>query len=398
MVYFVSKIDAKKIAGKTALLRLDFNTEDDWRMRAVLPTIKFLLKKGCKVIIMSHRGRPQPRSLIQLNKRMSMADQKLSLKKDAVHLSRLLGRKVTFIDHFDFARIQTGVAVSSRGSLFLLENLRFLPGEEKNDPKLARRLASLGDFYVNDAFAVSHRANASIVAITKFLPSYAGFELEAEIAHLSRIIVRPKRPFVMVVGGAKVADKLGILRYFRNRADKFLLGGGPANTMLSVRGMDVKNSLRDIDGNSAAITAIAKYRNLVLPVDYVWHKDMIVDVGSRSCAADEKMILAAKTIVWSGPFGLIDVRPYDRGSRRIANAIAKNRKALSVAGGGETVMFLKRIHLEKKFTFISTGGGAMLDFLAGKKLPGIEALKNPFSKTYRHPESREGSRIMIDNT
>ena len=231
-------------------------------------------------------------------------------------------------------------------------------------------LASLGDFYVNDAFAVSHRANASIVAITKFLPSYAGFELEAELTHLSRIMVRPKRPLVVVVGGAKVADKLGVLRYFRKKADWFILGGGPANTHAFCPRHGRKKSLRDTDG-TAAIKAIAKYSNLILPVDYVWHKDMIVDVGPKSCAVFQKKIAGARTIVWSGPFGLIDVRPYDRGSLAIARAIAKNRKALSVAGGGETVMFLRRVRLEKRFTFISTGGGAMLDFLP-EKLPELK--------------------------
>lgn len=362
MIRYLSKTSLRLIKG-TALLRLDFNTEDDWRMKAVLPTIKFLLKNGCKIVIVSHRGRPT-----------STADMKFSLKKDAAHLARLLRREVTFINHFDFAHIHAAVAESSHGSVLLLENLRFLSGEEKNDPKLARRLASLGDFYVNDAFAVSHRANASIVAITRFLPSYAGLELEAEITHLSRIMIRPKRPLIVIVGGAKVADKLGVLRYFRDKADRFLLGGGPANTMLAARGMDIKKSLRDRDGKTVAIKAIANYPNLVLPVDYVWHRDMIVDIGQRSCAASEKTIAGARTIVWSGPFGLIDVHPYERGSLKIATAIAKNRKALSVAGGGETVMFLRRVHLEKRFTFISTGGGAMLDFLAGKKLPGIAAL------------------------
>ena len=378
----------------TALLRLDFNTEDDWRMRAVLPTIKFLLKNGCKIVILSHRGRPHSAAAASRGKpfRLEAELRKLSLKKDAAALARLLGRKVAFIRHFDFARIKRVIAKSPRGSVFLLENLRFLKGEEKNDPKLARSLASLGDFYVNDAFAVDHRVNASLVAITKFLPSYAGLELEAEIAHLSRIIARPKRPLVMIVGGAKVSDKLGVLRYFRNKADWFLLGGGPANTMLAARGMDVKISLRDKDGDVAAISAIAKYPNLELPVDYRWRAEAIVDVGPKSCAAFKKKIAAAKTIVWSGPFGLIDVRPYDKGSRSVAKAIAENHRALSVAGGGETVMFLKRICLDKKFTFISTGGGAMLDFLAGQKLPGIEALKK-----HRHPEPREGSRAMMKN-
>jgi phosphoglycerate kinase len=194
-------------------------------------------------------------------------------------------------------------------------------------------------------------------------------------------MVRPKRPLVVIVGGAKVADKLGVLQYFRKKADWFLLGGGPANTLLAMRGMNVKKSLKDEDGNVAAIRDIARYPNLALPVDYVWRGNAIVDLGPKSCAMFVKKIAKARTIVWSGPLGLTDMRAYEKGSLAIARAIAKNRNALSVAGGGETVMFLKRVRLDGKFTFISTGGGAMLDFLAGEKLPGIVALgKNKFVK------------------
>jgi len=368
MIRYLSKTNLRLIRG-TSLLRLDFNTEDDWRMMAVLPTIKFLLKNGCKVVILSHRGRPT-----------GVTDKKFSLKKDAVHLARLLKKKVIFIDHFDFRRIQKTIAKSSSGSIFLLENLRFLSGEEKNDSKLAKHLASLGNFYVNDAFAVSHRADASVAAITNLMPSYAGFEFEAELVHLSKVMARPKRPLVIIVGGAKVADKLGVLDYFRNKADRFLLGGGPANTILAIRGFDVRKSLKDDRDNIAAVKKIAKYRNIVLPVDYVWKEGAIVDIGPKTGILFAKSIKEAKTIVWSGPLGLIDERPYERGSVQVARSVAKNRGALSVAGGGETVMFLRKIRLDKKFTFISTGGGAMLDFLAGEKLPGIVALeKNKFS-------------------
>jgi phosphoglycerate kinase len=379
MIRFLSKIEIRKIRKKTVLLRLDFNTEDDWRMKAVLPTVKFLLKNGCKIVILSHRGRPHSAPLSGASRgkpfRLDISSKKFSLKKDAVDLGRLLKKKVIFIGHFDFMNIRKTVALSPARSIFLLENLRFMAGEEKNDLKFARDLASLGDVYVNDAFAVSHRANASVAAITKYLPSCVGFELEAEIKHLSRVMQSPKKPLIMIIGGAKVSDKLGVLHYFRNRADWFILGGGPANTMLSVRGVNVEKSLRDNDDDVAEIRKITHYPNLVLPVDYAWYKNAIVDVGPKSRAAFCKKIATAKTIVWSGPLGLIDVPPYDKGSRAVAQAIARNRAALSVAGGGETVMFLKKIRLDKKFTFISTGGGAMLDFLAGKKLPGIEALK-----------------------
>lgn len=368
MIEYLSRAKANALAG-TALLRLDFNTKDDWRMRAVLPTLRLLLKTSAKIVIVSHRGRPK--SGVR-----SQESRKLSLKKDSVRLSLLLKRKVIFIQHFNFPKIRVAVQNAPKSSIFLLENLRFLPGEEKNDPKLAKTLASLADFYVNDAFAVSHRANASVAAITKFLPSYAGLELENEITFLSRIMSAPRHPLVIILGGAKASDKLGVISYFKNKADAFLLGGGPANTILAMRGMDVKKSLKDEDPkDTAAVKKIARYPSVILPEDFAWHNDMILDLGPKTLRAFGKKIADAKTILWSGPMGMIDRKPYDRGSAALAREIAKNKTAFSVAGGGETVMFLKKIRMDKRFSFISTGGGAMMDFLAGEKLPGIEALK-----------------------
>lgn len=370
MIRYLSKTSPKALAG-TALLRLDFNTEDDWRMRAVLPTIKLLLKTGGRIVIISHRGRPIG------------FDKKLSLRRDAAKLSTLLGgKKVTFISHFRFAQIKKQVVAAPRGSVFLLDNMRFLPGEEKNDAPLAKALASLADFYVNDAFAVSHRANASVVAITKFLPSYAGIEMENEITSLGKAMVKPKRPVVLVLGGAKISDKLGVISHFKKKADWFLLGGGCANTILWLKGMDVKNSIKDSDPKEfVALKKIATYQNMIVPTDFVWGDSgsggdrAILDVGSKTLRTFNKKIAAARTIIWSGPFGFIEKKQYANGSLAIARAIAKNHKAFSISGGGETVMFLKQYKLDKKFSFISTGGGAMLDFLAGKKLPGIEAMK-----------------------
>lgn len=373
MIKYLSKTSPKALAG-TALLRLDFNTTDDWRMHAVLPTIKLLLKTSGRIVIVSHRGRPEG------------FDKKLSLRGDAAKLSKLLGgRKVAFISHFRFAEIKKQAATAPRGSMFLLDNLRFLPGEEKNDVKLAKALASLADFYVNDAFAVSHRVNASVVAITKFLPSYAGIEMENEITSLGKAIIKPKRPVVLVLGGAKASDKLGVIAHFKNKADWFLLGGGCANTMLWLKGIDVKKSIKDSDlKERAALKKIAAYKSVVLPMDFVWGDDggggkknnAILDVGPKTVTAFGKKIAIARTIIWSGPLGLIEKKQYAKASITVARAIAKNHKAFSVSGGGETVMFLKQYKLDKKFSFISTGGGAMVDFLAGKKLPGIEALKH----------------------
>ncbi len=362
-VKYLSKTSLGLLKG-TALLRLDFNTEDDWRMRAVLPTIKFLLKHSARIVIVSHRGRPKG------------FEKKFSLRRDAAILSRLLEKKVSFIGHFRFGEIRRMVAAAPRGSVFLLENLRFVKGEEANDPRFARQLASLADFYVNDAFAVSHRANASIAAITRFLPSYAGLELENEITSLSRVMQRPKRPLLLILGGAKAADKLGVIAYFRKKTDWFLLGGGPANTILFLKGIDVQDSIRDREPKDlAALKSVANYKNIVLPDDFVWHDGKVWDIGPKAVQIFGKKINEARTVLWSGPLGLIEQKKYARGSVAVARAVARNRRAFSVAGGGETVMFLKKYKLDKKFSFISTGGGAMIDFLAGKKLPGIAALQ-----------------------
>lgn len=362
-IKYLSKTNPKHIAG-TALLRLDFNTEDDWRMRAVLPTLKLLLRVSSKIVIVSHHGRPNG------------VDKKLSLKRNAAMLAKLLKRKVVFIPHFRFAEIKDIVRSSPRGSIFLLENLRFLKGEEGNSPVLAKQLASLADFYVNDAFAVSHRANASVVAVTKLLPSYAGLELQNEIESLSKAMIRPRRPLVLILGGAKAADKLGVITYFKKKADWFLLGGGPANTILSLKGVDVKKSVKDSDPRDIKKMAeLSRYKSVVIPQDFVWHNGSILDLGPKTIKIFSTKIAQAGTILWSGPMGMIEKKAFTRGSVALVRAIAKNHRAFSIAGGGETVMFLKQYKLDTKFSFISTGGGAMIDFLAGKKLPGIVALQ-----------------------
>ena len=362
-IHYLREANKGRLKG-TALLRLDFNTEDDWRMRAVIPTVKFLLKYSDKIVVVSHKGRPNG------------VDKKFSLRKNAATLARLAGRRVVFIDYFRFGEIAQRVARAPRGTIFLLENLRFLKGEEANDSGFAKQLASLADFYVNDAFAVSHRANASVVAITKFLPSYAGFELEQEIKSLGKAVAHPKRPLVLILGGAKAADKLGVIEYFKKKANWFLLGGGPANTMLSLEGFDVKRSVRDTDSKDlAALRRIAGWNNILLPVDFVWSKDLILDLGPKSTRFFGKKLASARTVIWSGPLGQIEKTKFAKGSVAVARAIIANKKVFSVTGGGETVMFLKKYKLDKKFSFVSTGGGAMVDFLAGKKLPGIEALR-----------------------
>lgn len=360
---FLSKIPKKKLRG-VVLLRLDFNTEDDWRMKAALPTIKFLLMHGSKIVIVSHKGRPKG------------IDRKLSLENGGEELEKLLKRKVYFFPNFNFAGIKQTINSAPKKSILLLENLRFLNGEESDSKDLARELASLADYYVNDAFAVSHRANASVRAITRFLPSYGGLLLEKEVANLSRAIKNPKKPLVVVLGGGKASDKLGLLKNFKNKASKILLGGAPANTLLMFKGVDIKKSVADRDAHDLKkIKPLLRYNNLVLPKDFIFNNNRILDIGKRTAEVFAREIEKARTIIWNGPLGLFEKKPYGVGTLAVARAIAKNRKAFSLAGGGETVMFLKKHSLDKKFSFISTGGGAMLEFLAGKKLPGIKALE-----------------------
>ena len=373
MIRFLRTTNKRLLQG-TVLLRLDFNTQDDWRMKAVIPTIKLLLSTSAKIIIVSHRGRPENVKIANGNP--SGYEKSLSLKKDAANLSRFLRRKVIFVPHFRFMEVQKTVAAAPRGSVFLLENFRFLNGEEDNSLSLARSLATVADFYVNDAFAVDHRANASLVAITKFLPHYAGLELEKEMIVLGNVMRAPKHPLVFIIGGVKAAEKLAVIQYFKNKTDWFLLGGGSANTILALKGIDVENSVRDRDPkNLKALAALTAYKNIVLPNDFVWNDGMIWDIGPKAVKIFSEKIKAARSIFWSGPMGFIEKKNFSRGSIAIARAITKNRAAFSIAGGGETVMFLKKYGFDKKFSFISTGGGAMLDFLAGEKLPGIEALK-----------------------
>ncbi len=362
---YLSKAKPKDLSG-TALLRLDFNTEDEWRMEASLPTVRLLMKHAAKIVIVSHRGRPEG------------YDKKFSLEHDAKRLSRYLHKPVQFIASTHFADISMAVARAPRRSILLLENLRFWPGEAANDDGFAHSLAGLANYYVNDAFPVSHRAAASVVGVAAHLPSYAGLGLENELMHLSQLSEHPKKPFVIVLGGGKAHDKLGVIQYFRRKADFFLLGGAAANTVLKLRGVNVKKSKIDTDAHDAAFLRSAAHdKHVLTPTDWKIKRAMILDIGPKTAKLFAEKLKTAKTILWSGPMGLIEKAPFRKGNLAIAKAIAANRQAFSVTGGGETVMFLKKYKLDKKFSFISTGGGAMLDFLAGEELPGIAVLQKP---------------------
>lgn len=361
MIKYLSKTSSKKLTG-VAIVRLDFNTEDDWRMKAAIPTLELLLKHAKALVILSHKGRP-----LGFQKQYSLVN-------DAKKLSVLLGKNVDFVDNFNFDEIRHRIANAIPKSVLVLENLRFVSMEKGNEDSFAMNLASLGDYFVNEAFAVSHRAEASVVGITKYLPSYAGLGLEKEVSNLSRVMMKPKSPLVMIFGGAKSADKLAVIKYFRKKAKCFLIGGALANTLLYLKGTDIGTSLFEPEVNKM-IKNLSQDEAIVLPVDFRKQGSKILDVGPKSSTLFAKKIREAKTIVWNGPLGLIEREAFRAGTISIMRAIVANKKAFSVVGGGETVMILKEEGFYDKISFVSTGGGAMLDFLAGKKLPGIEALK-----------------------
>jgi len=361
MIRYLSKTKKELLRG-TAILRLDFNTEDDWRMRASLPTISYLLKRGAKVMIVSHRGRP------------TKFEKGLSLRRDALRLSSLLKKKVLFIKNFNFPEIRKKISNAAHGSVFVLENLRFLKDEEKNDMSLAKKLASVGDYYVNDAFAVSHRKNSSVAAITKYLTAYAGMQLESELSHLSKVMKSPKKPLVIVLGGAKISDKLGVIKNFKSKAKYFLLGGALANTLFYLGGLDVGNSAVEKKAPKN-VRALVNYKKIVLPVDVRIKNKKWLDIGPKTEKLFGGKIKGARTVIWNGPMGLFEEKRFEKGTHAVGLAIASNKKAFTVVGGGETITALRKFKLDKKMNFVSTGGGAMLDFLSGKKLPGIESLK-----------------------
>jgi len=352
---YLSAIKNKKLSGKICLLRLDFNTEDNWRMEAVLPTIKFLMKKFRSVVILSHRGRPnhEVKKSLPAGRQEKSKVKSFSLKPQSEQLSRLLGKKVIFIKDFDFDEIKKRVFSAKKESVFLLENLRFLKGEEKNSVALAKQLASLGDIYVNDAFAVCHRANASVSAITGFIKSYAGFNIESEIKNLSSAIKKPKKPLIIILGGIKIKNKITVIKRLYKKADKFLIGGAVNRDILSL-----------------------KNDKVIVPIDFKRAgDDSIRDIGDNTIAVFCNQIKGAGTIIWNGPLGDIDMKKFENGTKSVMNCVVGNKKAFKLIGGGETVMYFKKMGSDKKINFISTGGGAMLNFIAGKKMPGIKALK-----------------------
>ncbi|MBI5401632.1 phosphoglycerate kinase [Candidatus Wolfebacteria bacterium] len=370
---FLSSLKKNQISGKTCLLRVDLNildkdiSKDNLRVQAVLPTIKFLVKNGAKVVLMSHRGRTKKVKSKMENRKWK---KELTLKPFATIFEKLLKQPVKFVDINAIFK-DSGEIMSKQNRIFLLENLRFYKGEEENDKNFAKKLAEFGDFYVNDAFAVSHRENASICAIAGYLSSYAGFLFEREIKNLNRVIKARKRPLVMILGGAKISDKIGIINNFIKKSDFFLIGGGIANNFLKAEGLPIGDSIYEKDKIDFA-GRILKNKKIILPMDYAVHQRQIIDIGPNTAEKFSELIRRAKTIIWNGPMGIIENPKSKKGSETIVRAVIKSR-AFATVGGGETATLFEGKKLPKHI-FLSTGGGAMLEYLSGEKLPGIKAL------------------------
>lgn len=378
------------LSGKRVLVRCDFNVPledgritDDRRIVEALPTIRYLLDHGASVILASHLGRPKGPSL------------EFSLAPVAARLSELLGREVPLLPDSIGDAVEDKVRALAPGDVVLLENVRFHPEEEANDPEFARRLASLADIYVNDAFGTAHRAHASTEGVARLLPAYAGFLIEKEIEFLGRALENPKRPFVAVLGGAKVKDKIAVIDSLLPKVDRLLIGGGMAFTFLKSRGLEIGRSLLDEGSLDFAAGVLASAGDkVVLPVDVVVARELSdsaatevvpveaipadaigADIGPRSSAEFAAIVQAAGTVVWNGPMGVFEMKPFEAGTRAVAEALAEC-SGTTIVGGGDSAAAIEHFGLADRVSHVSTGGGASLEFLEGKELPGIAALQD----------------------
>lgn len=396
----IKDLNEKQLEGKRVLIRVDFNVPldeelkitDDTRIVATLPTIKYLAIHKAKVILMSHLGRPKGKII-----------EKLRLNTIAQRLSELLEQKVKKLDDCIGKEVEEEVAKLQPGGIVLLENLRFHPKEEKNDPKFSKALTNLADIFVNDAFGTAHRAHASTVGVTEILPSCAGFLMAKEIEVLSNLMENPERPFVVLLGGAKISGKIEIVQNLLNIADIILIAGGISYTCLAALGYEVgKSLLEEYDLRvvyKMLKEAEEKGNKILLPIDLVVAKKEVlekavsklvrvenipkdgigVDLGVESLERFEKELKKAKTIFWNGPVGVFEIEKFAKGTNRIARCLADmENKATTVIGGGDSIAAINKVGVAEKITHISTGGGASLEFLGGKKLPGIEVLPDKF--------------------
>jgi phosphoglycerate kinase len=380
--------------GKTALVRVDFNVPllkdgsvaDDTRIRAVLPTLDYLRQRGARVVLLSHLGRPD-----------GHPDPKYSLRPVSERLGQLLGSPVPFGEDCVGQPAAAAARAIGPGEVVLLENVRFHAEEEKNDPAFAAQLAKLGDTFVNDAFGTAHRAHASTEGVAHILPAVAGLLMEKEIVSIGGALESPKRPFVAIVGGAKVSSKLAVLNNLIDRVDRLLIGGGMANTFLRAQGRDVGRSLLEPDlvPTASDLMSHSGHGKILLPTDVIVTSDLkaqdaptrtvaadsvgaddvIADIGPATLSAFEAEIRLAGTVLWNGPMGIFEDTRFARGTLEIANALA-NSSATTVVGGGESVQAVEQAGVADKLTHVSTGGGASLEFIEGKTLPGVAALRH----------------------
>jgi phosphoglycerate kinase len=389
------------VKGRRVLVRVDFNVPladhapgreaeeagrhvaDDTRIRAALPTIELLREKGAALILMSHLGRPK-----------GEPDPSLSLAPVAKRLGELLGTEVKLAPGVIEGDVDLTCGALGPGDVLLLENVRFEPGETKNDPRLAESLAQLGDIFVNDAFGAAHRAHASTAGVADHLPAYAGLLLEREVTELTKVVESPRRPLVVVLGGAKVSDKVGVIDRFLEVADRILIGGAMCFAFFKAQGIETGNSL--VEGVELAKEALERAEQsdceLSLPVDLVLGREfsaeterkesdgvevsegwMGLDIGPRTANAYAQAIAEAGTVLWNGPMGAFELEPFSTGTRQVADAVAA-ASGTTVVGGGDSVAALNQFGLEDEVDWVSTGGGASLELLEGKKLPGVEAL------------------------
>ena len=384
----VRDIDVK---GKKVLVRVDFNVPikegkvtDDTRIKAAMPTLKYMLDQDASLILFSHLGRPK-----------GGPDPKYSMRPGADHLAGLMGKPVKFVDDCVGPQAEAAAKELKPGEILLLENTRFHPEEEKNDMNLAKQMASLADLYVNDAFGSAHRAHSSTEGVAHFLPAVSGFLMEREIQYLGQAIANPERPFVAILGGAKISDKIGVIKNLLKISDQILIGGGMANTFFKAQGYSIGDSLvEDAALDTAKELLQSGSSQLRLPVDVViadkaesdatikvmpmgpvpdgWK---ILDVGPETVASYAKVVKDAKTVVWNGPMGMFEVPEFSKGTFGVAQAVAAS-SAVSIIGGGDSVAAINKSGLESKITHISTGGGASLEMLEGLTLPGVAALQD----------------------
>jgi len=387
-------IEDLDVTNKRVLVRVDYNVPlddnlnvvDDTRIRLSLPTINYLIEKNARIILMSHLGRPK-----------GAVEAKFKLDPAARRLGQLISKKVMKFDSIYSQEIKEYIDNKMDfGEIVMLENLRFDPGEKANDDEFSKSLASLADVYVDDAFGAAHRAHASVAGVTKYLPAVAGFLMKKEIEVLTSLLESPQRPFLTILGGSKVSDKIQVIRNLLDKVDSLILGGGMTYTFLKAQGYEIGKSICEDDQIDFAREMLAQARRdnvkLILPVDIVVAEEfdsnsdkrlvsiqsipadwMGMDVGDKSIELFKTEIAAAKTIFWNGPVGVFEWSNFENGTRNIANAIAASQ-AVTVAGGGDTLAALKKYDLSSKFTHVSSGGGAAMELLEGKELPGVSSL------------------------